>query len=484
MQARITALVAGSPALLDTLNELAAALGNDPNFATTMTNALALKAPLNSPAFTGAPVAPTAAASDNSNKLATTAYADAAVAALNTLLTAALALKAPLASPAFTGTPTTATPAALGDSSTKIPNTAFVAAAVAASGAGTVKKNYLGNPAMQVSQRNGTAAGSASGYYPADRYQRRIECCRCIGRSSGKPDAGRIAEPHPRYGQHGGCAVASTDYAIISHYIEGAEFADLQFGTAGAHSVTKRFGVRAPAGIYCVAIRNQATNRAIVGEVTISAGEANTDVIKTVTLTGDTSGTWLNGIGQTGAVVSWCLMAGTNLQVGGAAGSWSASGGVATNNQFNFMGTVGNVFELFDVGMYDGASAPTWQKPDIASEMRECQRFWESTYTYGTPPGTATLEGADQVAISLSQSWGASGKGYQFRTTKCKLPNVTAYSPGTGAAGKMYDAAAAQDVVPTIANVGANGFRWLATPFALPQVYSLTGHLVIDASLT
>jgi phage-related tail fiber protein len=73
VQAAISALVASSPAALDTLNELAAALGNDPNFATTMTNALALKAPLASPAFSGAPTAPTLAGTDKSAKLASAA---------------------------------------------------------------------------------------------------------------------------------------------------------------------------------------------------------------------------------------------------------------------------------------------------------------------------------------------------------------------------------------------------------------------------
>ena len=43
VNAAVAALVGASPATLDTLNELAAALGNDPNFATTMTNALAAK---------------------------------------------------------------------------------------------------------------------------------------------------------------------------------------------------------------------------------------------------------------------------------------------------------------------------------------------------------------------------------------------------------------------------------------------------------
>ena len=46
VKSAIAALVASSPAALDTLNELAEALGNDPNFATTMTNALAGKQPL------------------------------------------------------------------------------------------------------------------------------------------------------------------------------------------------------------------------------------------------------------------------------------------------------------------------------------------------------------------------------------------------------------------------------------------------------
>jgi len=82
VQAAIAALVASSPAALDTLNELATALGNDPNFATTMTNALALKAPLSSPALTGIPTAPTAQAGTSTTQIATTEFA-------KTLLTAA-----------------------------------------------------------------------------------------------------------------------------------------------------------------------------------------------------------------------------------------------------------------------------------------------------------------------------------------------------------------------------------------------------------
>lgn len=74
-------LVAAAPATLDTLDELAAALGDDANFATTVTNALALKAPLASPTFTGNPTAPTASPGDNDTTIANTAFVTAAVAA-------------------------------------------------------------------------------------------------------------------------------------------------------------------------------------------------------------------------------------------------------------------------------------------------------------------------------------------------------------------------------------------------------------------
>ena len=82
VQAAILALIGGAPATLDTLKEIAAAINNDPNFSTTINNALALKAPLASPALTGAPTAPTAVQSTNNTQIATTAFVKSAVAGL------------------------------------------------------------------------------------------------------------------------------------------------------------------------------------------------------------------------------------------------------------------------------------------------------------------------------------------------------------------------------------------------------------------
>ncbi|HFK6839904.1 TPA: phage tail protein, partial [Enterobacter roggenkampii] len=80
VQAALTALINGAPATLDTLKEIAAAINNDPKFSTTINNALALKAPLSSPALTGTPTAPTAAQSVNNTQIATTAFVKSAIA--------------------------------------------------------------------------------------------------------------------------------------------------------------------------------------------------------------------------------------------------------------------------------------------------------------------------------------------------------------------------------------------------------------------
>ena len=82
VKAAITALINGAPGTLDTLKEIAAAINNDPNYSTTINNALALKAPLASPALTGVPTAPTAAQGTNNTQIATTAYVWAAISAL------------------------------------------------------------------------------------------------------------------------------------------------------------------------------------------------------------------------------------------------------------------------------------------------------------------------------------------------------------------------------------------------------------------
>ena len=81
VRAEVAALVNSAGATLDTLGEIATALGNDANLSTTLTNSIGLKAPLASPALTGTPTAPTAAVATDTTQIATTAFVTAAIAA-------------------------------------------------------------------------------------------------------------------------------------------------------------------------------------------------------------------------------------------------------------------------------------------------------------------------------------------------------------------------------------------------------------------
>ena len=165
VQTEIADLIASAPGALDTLDELAAALGDDANYAATITTALGGKAPLASPALTGTPTSPTAAADTNTTQVATTAYvvgqASAATPAMNGTAAVGTSLKyaradhvhasdttrAPLASPTFTGTVTVPNGAVLGTpASATLTNATGLPVATGIANLGTGVATFLTTP--------------------------------------------------------------------------------------------------------------------------------------------------------------------------------------------------------------------------------------------------------------------------------------------------------------------------------------------------
>jgi hypothetical protein len=297
---------------------------------------------------------------------------------------------------------------------------------------GVQKKNYLLNSGMQVSQENGTTAGTVSAFYPVDQFTLSTS-------TSGTFSAAQVASTTPggspnriRYTVTAAdAAVGASDIVLIQTRLEGLRVADLLFGTASAKSITIQFGVKAPAGTYGVSVINGAANRAYVGEYTISGGEANTSVVKSVTLTGDTTGTW--AVDSTIAMyISWTLMAGSTYQT--AAGSFGAGNFYGTSNQFNLMGTNGNVFELFDVGLYEGTAAPAFQLPEFESELRLCKRYWRKSYPYASAPGAAVQTG--MVSCGMNDGTGTNAASVSFDVPMRAAPTL-AYWDGNGNGSKI-----------------------------------------------
>ncbi|MFK4507152.1 carbohydrate-binding protein [Bradyrhizobium daqingense] len=177
-----------------------------------------------------------------------------------------------------------------------------------------LKKNYLLNSAMMVSQENGTTAGSAPGYFPVDQFAVNY------GTTSAVYSAAQVASVTPGGSPNrlrvtvttADAVLGGSDIVWIDQKIEGLRAGDLLYGSASAKTVTVQFGVKAPAGTYSVTFLNAAQNRSYVAEYTISGPEANTDVTKSVTIPGDQTGVWAKD-NTVGLWIRWGLMAGQRL---------------------------------------------------------------------------------------------------------------------------------------------------------------------------
>lgn len=324
-----------------------------------------------------------------------------------------------------------------------------------------LKKNYIINGGMQISQQNGSTAGvSANVYYAVDQFYDAVNggtSAFTFGQVAGLTPGGAANRIRTTVTAVDSAIAGTTKYHVIVQKIEGLRFADLLFGTASAKTITIQFGVKAPAGTYSISVLNGSLNRCCTAEYTISAGEANTDVVKSVTIAGDTTGTWASD-NTTGIEIRWSLMVGS-----GAAqpttNTWVAANYLGSLNQFNVLGTVGNVFELFDVGLYEGNAAPSFQLPDIDDELRKCKRYWRKSYELATAPGSATTLGL--VGCGMNDASSTGGAAVSFDVPMRTAPTL-AYWDGNGNANKI-------SYLPSNTNVFSHNSTMGASPFNASQ---------------
>jgi hypothetical protein len=309
-----------------------------------------------------------------------------------------------------------------------------------------IVKNYIINGGMQISQEQGTNALTTSGTYPADQFfQAFINATVSTAQNTTvTPNSSHrirvtVTAAH--------ATVAAGDYLYLATRLEGLRIVDLKLGTATAQQFVLRFGCRGPAGTYCVAFKNATVARSYVATYTIAAGEANTDVVKSVTLIGDTTGTW--AIDNTlGMEIEWGLMVGSTFQT--TAGSWAAGNFIGTSSQFNLCGTNGNIFDLFDVGLYLGSSAPTFTLPEYIHETLECLRYWRVDNINMDTNYTNTSGQAVQVVV--------------FSPRMRANPAIGTSASSTSNAGSLaVPLASTTAVVVSCPNAAAGRMWWIGT---------------------
>jgi hypothetical protein len=168
-----------------------------------------------------------------------------------------------------------------------------------------------------------------------------------------------------------GATSASGQVTRLQQRIEGFNWSDLGYGAAGAKTVTVSFWVRSSVtGTYCFGLVNGGENRSYASEYSISV--ADTWEYKTITIAGDTSGTWLttNGIG---IFCFWDLGSGSDFNQ--SAGSWSGTNDWKTSNQVDWVGTTDATFYITGVQLEVGSVATPFERRPFGTELALCQRY-------------------------------------------------------------------------------------------------------------
>jgi len=185
-------------------------------------------------------------------------------------------------------------------------------------------------------------------------------------------------------------SLGATQFSYIGQFIEGLNVADLAWGSASAQTVTMSFWVKSSlTGTFGGALTNSAFNRSYPFTYAISA--ANTWEQKTVTIAGDTSGTWLttNGVGIR---VQFGLGVGSTYS--GTAGSWAGSQFISATGATSVIGTLNATWQVTGVQLEAGTVASPFERRDYGRELMMCQRYL---------PVWSNRGGAGNAAVGVGQ---------------------------------------------------------------------------------
>jgi hypothetical protein len=272
--------------------------------------------------------------------------------------------------------------------------------------------NAIINGEMRISQRGTTFTNVANGELTLDRwvYEKVSTAVHTITQDTDTPSTDIF-----NYSLKADCttadaSIASSDIVVINQKIEGYNFAPY----IGKTFYLKFWVKSTITGTYCIGLTNSAQNRSYTTEYTINA--ADTWEQKTITITHDSTGTWVTNNGM-GLQVSWVLASGTNFH--GTADTWTAGLIFATSNQVNVCNSTDNNFYL--TGIQLSLNDHEYTPRDIGTEIAFCQRyFWKQI-------------GAD-TAITVLAMWTATDSYgiVQYPTSMRTTPTITESAAGFG----------------------------------------------------
>ena len=238
-------------------------------------------------------------------------------------------------------------------------------------------RNRIINGAMVIDQRNAGASVTANdGTFSVDRWK-------CVATANGKfsmqQNAGSVTAP-VEFNNYLGVtstsayAVLTGDFFCIGQQIEGFNFADMAWGTANAKTVTLSFQVYSSlTGTFGGTLTNSAGNRSYPFSYSIPA--ANTWTSISVTVAGDTTGTWVGATNGTAVQIRFGLGAGASYS--GTANAWAGTYYNQPTGTVSVVGTNGATFYITGVQLEVGSVATPFERRDYGRELIMCQRYYQ-----------------------------------------------------------------------------------------------------------
>ncbi len=294
---------------------------------------------------------------------------------------------------------------------------------------------------MRIDQRNAGASGTAN-QYTVDRF---AYFGAAASKGTWQQNAGSVTPPagftnYWGFTSSSAYTVGATEQFNLYQPVEGFNVSDLAWGTANAKTVTLSFWVRSSlTGTFGGSIYNSAVNRSYPYSYTISS--ANTWEYKTITVSGDTSGTWLttNGVGL---YLNFSLGAGST--VSGTAGAWAATRYDSATGATSVVGTNGATFYITGVQLEVGTAATPFERRQYGQELALCQRYYEKSYDTTVAPGSATVTGSTFV-IGNGTTSSNQGNTIAFAAEKRATPTISYWdSAGNPSKVSYYDSSAAR----------------------------------------
>ena len=242
-------------------------------------------------------------------------------------------------------------------------------------------KNRIINGDMRIDQRrDGSAVTPTASAYIVDRWQFQCtQASKIILEQENNASSGPVGfQNYLEIRSLSAYSVLTSDFFALKQSIEGFNTADLQWGTAKAKTVTLSFWVNCTlTGTFGGSITNSGNTRSYPFNYTISS--ANTWEQKSITIAGDTTGTWVGATNGTGLNLFLGLGAGSTYS--GTAGAWSAGNYVSATGATSLVGTNNAVLYITGVQLEVGESATGFDYRPYGTELALCQRYYQKMST-------------------------------------------------------------------------------------------------------